>query len=1105
MAQFNAQHSKLITHLRWILEGLILAVALWIFLNVAGRILRQMALAQIVEFSQAKVDAKSIELNLDGSVLIKELVISPYKKISSDDTLLEAETVQARFYLSSLLLLRPRLKELNVDDFTFNTQYNADSGQWNIAGLKIKSPKGSSGPLPTINLKRGTLRFSKVSDRRVKVIATVPVHAEFRAAEKIPGGYSFNVTTEERKKLGKSSLVGFWQPGRIVINGRVISADIPIFERPWTIEALNAELTYNRDLTYSLKLKMKDLVGTEGLSQHLFALDSQMFWSKLALFQVLQDFFDRYHPGGRVDIDFNASGDLRRLGESDITGKVYCNDAFACDRKFDYPIEALNGEIAYTERSVTLNNINGRHGDVRLCFVGWTKDFGPDWKYDIRIISDNMALDEDLYNALSKQQQKFWSSFSPSGMAAIDYRICRRSPTDDEKTLTVELLGVEAVYKGFPYPLKNITGKLFFDSNGVTFSNAVSQDGERKITVNGKVMFSSAGQPAYDISIEVNNIPLDSTLAAALPEEQKRLYNQFSPAGLADGSIKVTPSEKDPNSASYIADLSFQKASLRSDSPALAISDISAKAVFTPDLIRVDHLTGKHAQGLLSLTGQIWPDPNAQQMLYSLTLNGKQAQLNDQLFSLLPKPLQNLVCEFDPAGSINYRADLSKDNRAEGPDYRIIVDCLGNRVNFAHFPYPLTDVTGSLTITQDMVTLKNITAVVADCVRITPSSATMKLNGEINLVDGALSSGSFTASANNIFLDERLSGALPKEIATFYSKLTPTGWFDVDSITVKIAGAEDGEKIIDYNGLFKFKDCNFNTSAILIELNARLNTRGLYKTGNGFQSCQAIFSADSLRIKGKAFTSLKADIYYDPNQKRWFTENLIADCYGGRLTGKFEFAQPTETHLEYLLQASFKQVDLKQFLLDSEAQETHLETPSGTRPPKTRNHSYYSTGKMNGSLSIRAGSHDGLSRIGRCKLAISDMQVGRLSPLAALMHVLKLTEPKDFVFDRMLIDSYIKNDKLILQWLDLSGKALAFTGSGQMDLKTNNVDLILTARGDRLAQLWRAEPSVLQSLAEGIGGAVVRMEVTGNVYEPHIETKALPVIKDTFQILSTPY
>ena len=70
-----------------------------------------------------------------------------------------------------------------------------------------------------------------------------------------------------------------------------------------------------------------------------------------------------------------------------------------------------------------------------------------------------------------------------------------------------------------------------------------------------------------------------------------------------------------------------------------------------------------------------------------------------------------------------------------------------------------------------------------------------------------------------------------------------------------------------------------------------------------------------------------------------------------------------------------------------------------------------------------------------------------------------------------------------------------------MDMPTGQVALTLSARAGRLAA---AQPAVLQSLTEGLGGAVVRMEVTGRVDDPQVETKTLPVIEDSLSILGTP-
>ena len=266
-------------------------------------------------------------------------------------------------------------------------------------------------------------------------------------------------------------------------------------------------------------------------------------------------------------------------------------------------------------------------------------------------------------------------------------------------------------------------------------------------------------------------------------------------------------------------------------------------------------------------------------------------------------------------------------------------------------------------------------------------------------------------------------------------------------------------------------------------MNATLRTKGTYKTGEGFSSFQGAFNGGTLKIQGKSFTNLKTDIFYDPDLRHWSTQSLIADCYGGKLKGKLEFKQTAEQLGEYILQTGFENIDLKQFLAD---------TDSGQAPEQG-----HTSGKMNGSLSLNARLGDNSSRIGTCRLAISDMQVGKLSPLAKIMQVLQLSGPEDYAFDRMYVDSYIKQDGLFVEKLDLAGRSLAFFGSGWMDLKNRNIELALTSRGKRLAT---DDPSILQSLTEGLGQAVVRIDVTGDLYDPKVTTKTLPLIEQTLNI-----
>ena len=1085
MAQPKSLKSTLKKIIRLLVASLVLTPILWFFYIEAGRTLSHIAIRQIAKLTNTNIRTGPIEFQTDGSVFIEQLVINP-KKGSGHDTILKAKRVYARFNIGSLLLLRPRLKAVDIDNFVFNAQYDLDTGLSNLSGLTIKPPKGQIGKMPRISLKNGTLQYSKISNGQSQIAVSVPLDASFGLDEKPEKGYSFDITTATMSSgFSKNRLKGFWKPGIVTIAGGISSVDVPELEMAWFVDVLAAEFKYDRNNDFSLTLSMPDLQSRRNDALDNLASVGSVFLGKSGLFTALQGFLDLYQPQGMVDAELKMWGNLSRLSESMMAGKVNCRDVTFCYCGFQYAIEHLAGQIDFTKNSVTLNNLSGRHGDTRFFINGSCSDFGPNLKYGIRITSDNMPLDNDLYDALKTKQKEFWSAFSPTGSAAIDFQLTRQTQTDKEMKLAVELHGAEAVYRHFPYPLQNLTGRLLFDRNKVIFSDVTSQVSQRKITLNGEIETRGDDKPPmYDFLIKVNNVPLDATLQAALTDKQKNLYQQFCPAGFADGLIKV--STQDSGTASVIASLSFKNASLKLEQFPLPVSGITAKTIFTPDLITVKEFAGRYGDDSVSLTGQVHLDQEYQRSNYHLSLKLEQTLLNDDLFNLLPDSLRKIISEFKPEGRVNLSADLNKESLTEPPDYSITLKCLHNSVTIPKFPYPLKDITGTLTINDNSIKLRDITAITDVNVPIDSNLPTIKLNGEIILADDTYSSVLLQLSAKDFIFDDRFALALPKHVRPLYDKLSPAGLFDLDFENIRLSHTDDGRKLIDFDGTVNLQNSSIKMSGITTELNAAFKTKGRYTTGEGFSSCQSAFNGGTLKIHGKSFTNLKAHIFYDPDSRNWSTHDLIADLYGGKLKGKFEFKQPAEQVGEYVLQTGFENVDLKQFLSD---------TASGQVPEKG-----HTSGKMNGSLSLNASLGDNSSRIGTCRLSISDMQVGKLSPLAKLLQVLQLSGPEDYAFDQMYVDSYIKRNELFVRKLDLSGQNLAFYGSGSIDLKTRNINLALTSRGKRLAT---DDPSILQSLTEGLGQAVVRMDVTGNFYDPKITTKSLPLIEQTLQIFGS--
>jgi hypothetical protein len=1071
----------------WLAIGLVFIVMLGVILAWMTQALPRIAIAEISKLTNTKIYAESIDFHFDGSVYLKNLVIRPNRDRLYDDAILKAKAVYTRFSISSLLLLRPSLKEIHISDFIFDAQFDLDTSRWNVSTLTINVREGGSGKMPLIRLEKGKLQYSKIAKGHKDVAVSIPVDMNFGLDEETPYGYSFAITTAALSGgYGKSKLTGFWKPGSITVAGGISSQEVISLERNWVIDVLAAELKYDRDRNYSLTLRMKDVQSKQRPTAKEYRLVKPAFIESSSPFTALQKLFGRYCPTGTADVELQASGNLDQLDENAISGKVHCKDISICDQKFPYTLEHIAGQIDFTEDSMVLNKLSGKHGEVNVDISGWSKGYGPNRQYQIHVTSPNMAMDRDLYDALSAGQKRLWDAFSPSGLAMINYRFSRQSPTDKSKTLTVDLLDAEAVYKGFPYPLKNLTGKVFFDQNSVVISDVVSQVQECKIALNGSVTQRDTEHSVYYISIKANDVPLDSTLKAALPAKQRDFYSRFDMMGTVDADVKVFTEKTVSTRISYLAEVFFEDASLKVGRSRMSISDVSAKAVITPDSISLSNFIGRYDQAEISLSGGIDLTDVAQPLKYHLVVNGKNVRLGDDLIGLLPEQVAGFVSEWQPKGKVDFSADLNKAGDDGQLEYNIVVHCLGNNITNRRFTYILEDVTGRLTINNHSIVFEDVSATTVSDSEGTEDESRIRVNGQIALVDGAFNAGSFTLSARDLLIDDSLKAALAESVAS-YQELLPTGRCDLDLPEIIITNTGDGSTSIGFSGSATFKDCNFNISGTTAELDGILTTKGSYKTGSGFSSGWFGIVADSLKIKGKSVTNIKADLNYNPSLQNWTCKNLIADFYRGKLIGRLEIRPRARWSPQFLLQMGFNHVDLKRFLSAGRAKEDIEKGCTG--------------GTMSAAVSVGLRVGDSSSRLGRCRISIVDMEVGKVSPLAKLLYVLSLTEPKDFAFERMLVDSYVKGEKLLVEKFDMSGETLAFYGSGSVDLPSEEVNLALIARGQRLAA---GEPSILQSLTEGLGGAVVRMQVTGNAYDPHVETKALPVIEDSLKILGTP-
>jgi hypothetical protein len=738
-----------------------------------------------------------------------------------------------------------------------------------------------------------------------------------------------------------------------------------------------------------------------------------------------------------------------------------------------------------------------------------------------------MVLDKALYAALQPGQKRLWEMFQPSGAIAVDYRLVRTSPTDKRMYISVDLHDVAARFREFPYPLTGLTGRLFFDRNSISATNVVSESGDRQIRLDAKVTGYGTKTPIHYVFIDANDIPLDATLERALPAQYRQLYGQLKARGTADvrGRVFSTGDANHVGPTSYLADVVCRGDSLQLEPLPVVFSNVTAELTVSPELVHVKQVNGLYGHSRVALTGGMELAGDKELRRRHAKIVAEELPVDETTIGLLPEPLARQIAAFSPRGKVDLTLDLHGADGNEPPDYTVNVECRGVDVDHRRLPYPLRNVRGGISFAGNRLILKDVTAVPADPAQIrtdrdghgptqTPSPASdvspqtpgIRIDGSATVVQGKLIDGAFSVQAENLLFTKELGLALPKGLAGTYESLSPRGPFDLDLTTLKISRSAEDDTLVEFAGTADLKTCGVRVSGAQMELAGTARAEGTYDMKQGLSQGRAGLTAERLTVKGKTITDLTLDAIYDPNGQAWSARDFLGNCHGGRILGNLEVGEGPDGRMQYLLRTAFHRVDLNEFLQAGKSRSTAADLASQEGPVRPAGSARAlaasgSAGTMNGLLSLGGCLSDGSSRRGACQVDIVDMQVGKVSPLANLLSVLRLNEPSDYAFERMLIDSYLRQDKLLIRKLDMSGKNIAFTGSGTMTLPGGALNLTLAARGRRLAA---AEPSILQALTEGLGGAVVRMEVTGTADRPQVETKALPVIEDSLRILGTP-
>ncbi|MBE0537269.1 MAG: hypothetical protein IH624_16520 [Phycisphaerae bacterium] len=1057
----------------------------WVLYGQIGRwVVRPTALRQMRQLCGDQVSIGSVHFRGGRHITCRDVTISAGEGSAYDRQMIYAREVRGRLSLWSLVRFQPRFKRIILTEVHVNAQYDIDRRTINLAGLIGSASADRKFALPIIAIEGGVLRISSVTGGTTQTHTILGLDGRIAPAPGGGGDYSFYLKANESLAFGGSFLRGTWQGARRRIRlseGCILMGQSPVLGNAWSMENLAMEISYDdadiflerfewrtdersrgriegviRDYRgageYTVRIAMDDWL----LTPH--AMADAVVYGDAALRIVspgLQYFLKMYQPIGRGGLDVQTRGRLGEWSAFPWSGTIRCDDISICYAKFPYRLDHMIGTLELPaetdELDIVLKTLRCRHGGIDWVIEGNAIKVGERWAYEVHLFSENMRFDDDLRAALSDHRQGIWQAFSPAGAARIDYRFGRSPDGEDTGLLLLELDGATAMYEHFPYPLENLTGTVQIESDRITLTNVVSRyDGDdRIIRMNGHVEAIESERPQFNMVIDANSVPIDATLRAALPERQKRFYEHFDVDALTDSVITVFPSEVERCPVDYIADVRIRDASMMYHAFPVPLTSVNVDAQLTADKILLKRMTALSGDGRLEVHGDIWPTSDrVSTPAFCLAVSAESLELQQEWLDGLPEEITRATARLRPRGPINLSATLNVNApSALCEPFHVTVECLGNSLRPAGLPYALEGVTGRIDITSEEMRLENF-----------------------RLPD--------------LVLDADLQEILPTDAKKLYAALKPAGRVDVQIDRARFLRNDANEPQVDLAGDLIFKGCAFGDIGRVAGMEGVLSIDALCGSA-GLLRASASLKADCMTVKGRTFSDVHADISYDPSAQRFVTRDFAAALYGGKVLGDAQAVQ-TPSGLSYELTAVFDSVEVGGIV----AANRPADSGAPGSPSESR-------GCASGSIGLRGTFGHTESNLGRVQVGIRDMKLAPRSLLGKVLQTMQFTKPSDYLFSDMSVDAFLRGGRLMFQEVYMSGASNVLLGKGLVDLEQNAVDLEFRSYGSVLT----SDPSFFETLARGLGAAVVRVKVSGSLDEPGIVTTPLPVLSGPMELL----
>lgn len=203
--------------------------------------------------------------------------------------------------------------------------------------------------------------------------------------------------------------------------------------------------------------------------------------------------------------------------------------------KFPYPIHNIRGTVVMTDNRWTFRDMEGTNGSGRIQLRGYLNPATQGIELGLQIAASNIALQDELREALQPPAQRLWSQLRPQGAINLSTDIHYLSATHKpEIFVRAEPVGDSASLEPaqFPYRLDHLRGTVVYRDGHLDLQNIRAVHDRTPLETSGSCDFDPHGNWHLRFErVAIDRLHPDRDLVAALSGQMKRSLLQLNPSG----------------------------------------------------------------------------------------------------------------------------------------------------------------------------------------------------------------------------------------------------------------------------------------------------------------------------------------------------------------------------------------------------------------------------------------------------------------------------------------------------------------------------------------------------------------------------------------------